>query len=288
MLIFDGIVDNRTIAYLRAVKDIKTQEYHVNRGDWTQTYYSNYAWSKLNAASKVPYKPRGGNDLTALIYLGMSEQLRISMEMVAMYVSFLPGDEVVDIAFLILDCIKYDGSDEMKTQIALDIAALVVGGAFRYLDEAILYADEAVYYSNKMKYMSQATNSVDEFVGFSGSAAEIYRKYAIEATVNSSSDIVVLGKFYRTGLSYDDVAEALKATYFNLPNWDEVEALLGKQNMWNINAKFLYDQILQDKTFILTHNPNKATGSFLKECQMLVFYGYEFVRDGDFWKAVKR
>jgi hypothetical protein len=41
------------------------------------------------------------------------------------------------------------------------------------------------------------------------------------------------------------------------------------------------------KNFVLTSDPFTAAGSFLEEVRFFKEYGYDFVKDGNFWKAIK-
>jgi hypothetical protein len=41
------------------------------------------------------------------------------------------------------------------------------------------------------------------------------------------------------------------------------------------------------KNFILTHNPDNATGFFLKEINFLKKKSYYFYKDGAVWKSIK-
>ena len=114
-----------------------------------------------------------------------------------------------------------------------------------------------------------------------------YEYYANKGTMNPESSIVILGKYSETGLSYEAVGENIKATYFNLKNWDEVAAELGKENMWNVNKMFLSNQLKEGKTFILTHDLATATGYFKQEVNFLEQEGFKFVKEESMWKAIK-
>lgn len=114
-----------------------------------------------------------------------------------------------------------------------------------------------------------------------------YSEYAKQATKNPSSDIVVLGKFNEGGVSYVKVAEKYNATYFQLDNWEEVQGIVGKENMWNINQVFLEQQMSQGKSFILSHNPYTATGYYANEIQWLQHQGYTFIQNGDIWRTIR-
>jgi hypothetical protein len=130
-------------------------------------------------------------------------------------------------------------------------------------------------------------NLVNVIKKFPRKLKKIIKNSAKLATINDFSDEVILGKFSRTGLSYTKIAEARKSTYFNLENWNAVSKKIGKKKMWEINKLFLEQQIAKGKNFLLTHDPAEATGYFLEEVNFLKTKGYTFIKDGEFWKAVK-
>jgi hypothetical protein len=148
-------------------------------------------------------------------------------------------------------------------------------------------------YANGMLFMAP-------FVGTGGSAslangavaadqAAMYYQIALQATQgNINSDIVVLGKFNASNLpNYIDVANDLQATYFSLDNWNAVQALIGEENMWNINAAFLQQQLNSGKSFVLAADPATATGFFAQEVTFLKNNGYHFESYVAYWRAVK-
>jgi hypothetical protein len=115
----------------------------------------------------------------------------------------------------------------------------------------------------------------------------VYAKYAKQATKNSNSIEVVLGKFNQDGVSYVKVAQERGATYFELDNWDSIVKEVGESNIWNINKAFLQQQASAGKNFILSHDPAKATGYYEKEINALKEMGYKFVQKGSIWRAQK-
>ena len=117
----------------------------------------------------------------------------------------------------------------------------------------------------------------------------IYQNYAEKATKNANSTSVMLGKYNQDGISYIEAA-GKEHTYFNLGDkgWNEAVNKVGESNMWEINKKFLEQQLQQGKTFYLSHDPMKASGYFQKEVNFLKDNGFKFIKDGDFWKAVKQ
>jgi len=117
--------------------------------------------------------------------------------------------------------------------------------------------------------------------------SSIYLNYAKQATKNPNSMEVVLGKYNQGGVSYKKVAEKRGSTYFQIDNWDDVVKHVGEKNIWKINEAFIRQQAETGKTFILSHDPAKATGYFAKEVNLLSDMGYSFVKEGSVWRAIK-
>ena len=117
----------------------------------------------------------------------------------------------------------------------------------------------------------------------------LYQTYAEKATKNANSTSVMLGKYNQDGISYIEAA-GKEHTYFNLGDkgWNEALNKVGESNMWEINKKFLERQLQQGKSFYLSHDPMKASGYFQKEVNFLKDNGFKFIKDGEFWKAVKQ
>jgi len=118
-------------------------------------------------------------------------------------------------------------------------------------------------------------------------ASNTYSNIAKHASKNADSTEVVLGKFNQGGVSYVDVAKERGATYFQLDDWNGVVNQVGEKNIWNVNETFIRQQASANKTFILSHDPSKATGYFAQEVNLLDDMGYSFKKAGSVWKAVK-
>lgn len=116
---------------------------------------------------------------------------------------------------------------------------------------------------------------------------ETIKSYAKRATKNPNSSEVVLGKFNQDNISYVEVARKRNATYFQLDNWDNVVYTIGENNIWKVNEQFIHEQLIQNKTFILSHNPFSATGYYKKEIEYLIKQGYQLTQTGDIWRALK-
>jgi len=117
--------------------------------------------------------------------------------------------------------------------------------------------------------------------------ARFFDDVATQATRNASSSKVVLGKTLEGGVRYSKVTAHYKATYFKLDNWRELSGQLSRDELWKINESFLNQQLRAGKEVILSHDPSKATGFFLREVDYLKDLGYRFVQDGWVWRAVK-
>ena len=128
---------------------------------------------------------------------------------------------------------------------------------------------------------------------FSQVAAELseadYAALAEDATQNVGSDVVYLGKYVgeENPASYQQIGLNKGGTYFQLKNWNEIVGKYGEKTAWKINETFLKNQLSQGKAFILTNDPETATGSFAKEVNFLREADYKFVTDGKYWRAVK-
>lgn len=100
---------------------------------------------------------------------------------------------------------------------------------------------------------------------------------------------VVLGKFNEgEATSYDKVAEAFDAQYYNLENWDELAQTYSDDEMWRINERFLERQIESGHEIYLSHSPDVKpddTSFFAREIKTLRDAGYEFIKEGDLWHA---
>jgi len=110
-----------------------------------------------------------------------------------------------------------------------------------------------------------------------------------EATKNPNANNVVLGKYSRTGISYNTTAERRGATYFQLDNWDDLLKIMVKDDLWQINRKFLDQQWNAGKMIYLSHDPWDATGSFEKELLYLIDLGAkDFINTGHgLWEVVR-
>ena len=65
---------------------------------------------------------------------------------------------------------------------------------------------------------------------------------------------------------------------------------LGSDRMWEINKKFLDDQIAQGKSFIFTADPRKLSPSTFTymEFDYLTSKGFGFISEGGVFRAVKK
>ena len=117
--------------------------------------------------------------------------------------------------------------------------------------------------------------------------ASFFDDLASQAARNPDSNKVVLGKFLEDGKSYTKVAAHYEATYLKLENWRELSRSLSSEEMWRINEAFIDQQIRAGKEIVLSHDPTRATGFYKRELSYLGELGYQFVRDGWVWRAVR-
>ena len=124
----------------------------------------------------------------------------------------------------------------------------------------------------------------------------------------SKSDIVVLGKFdgvkdangnfikdangkvIPTENSYNVIAQDMGAQYFQLDNWDDLASKYEGDEIWKINERYLDIQTSSGREIYLTNNPNDfidGKGFYTREVNYLLDNGYTFVKEGDFWHAVR-
>lgn len=89
---------------------------------------------------------------------------------------------------------------------------------------------------------------------------------------------------------YTSVAKDIGAQYFQLDNWDEFANKYSDDEIWKINEKFLDIQTSSGREIYLSHDPNLYIGDtsfYSREIQYLENNGYEFVKEGDIWHAIR-
>lgn len=193
----------------------------------------------------------------------------------------------------------------MSTQTIIDLSAFVNGvGASASAVSLARNATRVAQAAGQMTFkqilknaeLKRTTGSeLDKLLEFLkvkglGDFADIAR----HATENADSPYVVLGKGIQSdgslikGKLYTKVAAHFKATYFKLDNWRDLVKKLNATELWKVNEAFLDQQIRAGKQIILSPDPSKATGFFLKEVSYLEDTGFKFVKEGWAWKAVQR
>lgn len=119
--------------------------------------------------------------------------------------------------------------------------------------------------------------------------AEAFAFDAIKGGKNADS--VVLGKFENgASTSYNSVAKEMGAQYFQLDNWADLESKYSADEIWKINERFLDIQTSSGREIYLSHDPIKYIGDnsfYSKELEYLIDNGYNFVKEGDIWHAVR-
>ncbi|RQO32859.1 hypothetical protein DBR37_16295 [Herminiimonas sp. KBW02] len=121
----------------------------------------------------------------------------------------------------------------------------------------------------------------------------VYEKLAVAAMQNPMSDEVVLGRFiFGSSKSYEQIAQARGATYYEVAAWDAMMKELGRERMWEINKSFLDKAIAEGKKIVFTSDPRvisqTAPVSFTnREISYLESKGYKFIKDGEIYRAVR-
>jgi hypothetical protein len=116
-------------------------------------------------------------------------------------------------------------------------------------------------------------------------------KLAQVSTVNPESDDVVLG-LWRGGQGYTALAERLKATYLNMPDylWNAFKNFPG--DFWRVNQQFLQNAIDMGKTFILetpfAEAMQNTSSNLYWEIQYLLAHGYQLVNENGVDKLIPK
>lgn len=151
-----------------------------------------------------------------------------------------------------------------------------------------------------------ALKNVKESKILTTSEAEEYAFNAIRGS--DKADIVVLGKYdsvkndtgeaildaygktIPSDKSYNVIAENMNTQYFELDNWDDLTKVYSDEEIWKINERFLDIQTSSGRDIYLANDPSKYLGEntyFAKELQYLQENGYTFVKEGEYWHAVR-
>ena len=106
------------------------------------------------------------------------------------------------------------------------------------------------------------------------------------------ADSVMLGKWMEDSpASYNKMAEAYDSQYFELDNFRELKEVykMTDDEIFEINRRFLEIQTSSGRDILLSHNPDTFLGDgsfYSREIQFLVDSGYNFVKEGDIWRAI--
>lgn len=127
----------------------------------------------------------------------------------------------------------------------------------------------------------------DDFIKFSAKSLDDLAEVATK-NADAATHKVMLGKYLEDSpLSYDEIARAENFSYYDLDGWDELKAMVNYNDdeMWEINKKFIDNQISLNKQFYFSHNPNEATGFFKREVDYLKskLNIVEFPKVGEYW-----
>ncbi len=186
-------------------------------------------------------------------------------------------------------------------RLAVDIvgAATAVMGAGKVV-VTTAKAGSQVIASAVARTSTSTAKLVDEYrvlnnVYRDGASPELTRQMfdaaAKTSTRNPDSAEVVLGKYvHGSPTSYEKVAQMRGATYFEVPDWIQVQSQLGESQMWSLNKAFLEQQIAAGKKFLFTSDPTKfdLKSYGYREYQFLNGDGYKFQNVDGFYHAIKQ
>ena len=195
-------------------------------------------------------------------------------------------DFVADIRDLTWDVTHWEFNLEHFAQTGLDAIALVpvIGviknlDSVKNLDELAAVCKSLDRVSDTIKCAEEAQEPIRKIIK-SSSREDLVKNldiWVILSTHNNDSNIVVLGKFNYNNVSYDEVAKNLHATYYSNPFYSDLEKVISKDDLWEINETFLKNQIDAGKTIIFSHNPKVNWG----ECGFAD--EIKFLRENDYY-----
>ncbi|MBP5494312.1 MAG: hypothetical protein J6X97_04385 [Lachnospiraceae bacterium] len=115
-------------------------------------------------------------------------------------------------------------------------------------------------------------------------------KLVQKATKNPDASTMYIGKHdggKPTGYDYIAKHADPPGTYFELKSWNRYEMKYGPDAMWEVNKKYL-DNNVYSKDVVLTHKPKDyltGSGGYSKELRYLSG-NFKFPESGQYWKAV--
>lgn len=158
------------------------------------------------------------------------------------------------------------------------------------------YADEAADIAEAAGDIAKQAGKLDEVVEGASNISKLSSEEAEEIAFNAikgknSADSIVLGKYGDGGpTAYTNVAKSMDAQYFQLDNWEKLASQYDDSELWKINEKFLDIETSSGRDILLSHNPFEYWGGssfYSREINYLVENGYEFIKEGDVWRAIR-
>jgi len=266
--------------------------------EWSRVVYGETAWEQfatgLNNISTVLYYELAdiGNTLQSAInqiVLGeFSGEVTVVGTAGQVALSFSGIDIVTDIRDISYDLSHWEWSWDHAGQTAVDLVAfLPFIGALKNIDEIKMASNAVDSLSDLARNADELAaieRKVEDFVDLakqSGKLDEIAQEtdfWVKVATNNNSSDIVMLGKYYKNAdgteaiNSYSAIAKANGYAYYSMPQsiWENLKSTLG-EDIFEINKRYLDKQASKGKTIYFSVPPfgETATGDFLNEINYL-------------------
>jgi hypothetical protein len=138
---------------------------------------------------------------------------------------------------------------------------------------------------------SMAPSVLTQLMNTPKAAQILYSKLASAATQNASAMEIVLGRYAAgSAASYEQVAQARGASYYQVGAWDDMAVAYGREKMWEINKAYLNQGISKGKSFVFTSNPAEfpITSDSYKEFAYLKANGFQFVLEGGIYRGIKK
>ncbi len=190
---------------------------------------------------------------------------------------------------------------EFITDEEMSQAQRIIGAALGTTGLGIAAKEAINNFSNSLQASNAATkatnaakieNNVYAEGGEPAMTKKMFDAAAHASTRNAGSTEVVLGSYVKgSANSYEQVAKSRGATYFEVPDWSNVQGQLGANQMWNVNKSFLDQQISQGKSFVFTVNPKTVNPDAYtaREARYLQESGYKIIESakGEY-RAVKK
>jgi hypothetical protein len=179
-----------------------------------------------------------------------------------------------------------------------DNADDVVGFVIKFGDEAVDAMKNGIDTGiiKRLEYFNITPKEYSVNNIISKETAELFwaKQWVNDAIHYPNSSKVLFGSSNQNGISYVNLAEDMKATYYNTDNWNDLVAQCNGNSdlLFAPNKLFIDEQwVIPNKEIVFSHDPWQALpGSmFEKEVLYLIDKGVsDFVQiEGNLWKAVR-